>query len=1190
MVKSALAKNTIREIIHAPGRYLAMLGIILLGAGFFAGLRNTRDSIILTADSYYRETAFFDLQLVSGLGFEKDAPARLLAQTDGLSLEGAIQADALVILSGDDRVVRFHNLPGEINQVTLTEGRFPETVNEVLLDELLKPYFSLGEPLSLSSLNNSDTWDSFEADEFTVVGFCHSPLYINFERGSSAMGSGPVAGFAYLLEESFSADYYTSLYLSVPTPADAFLYSEAYGEMVKALEDYVKPLARNEADRRHGILLKAGEDALAEGEAEYAKGLEAYLAEKAKAESQLEEARQALLEGEEELTSGEKAYEEGLIQLETARAQAEEALKSGEEELEAALKRLSQGEQEYGEGLAQYQAGEAAYAAGLAQYEASASSYGNLAELYESTVSFRNTYDTLLQSIGELSAIYTDINLDPNLDLEARTKALEALWAARREKLQAEALSLAAAVQELADRLEREMGSSPALSEFKAMAENLRQTAESLSSSEMGEALTNLSRDSRNLLSGASALMKELSTQAESAGAQLEEARKSLNESRKQLNAARAKLAEAREELDEGWEAYFAGEESLRAAREESASELKKAEKELEEAAKKLEKGRKDVEEGRLALEEAESQAQEALEAARLELEAARKDLDKGHRDLNSLEIPALYLLGRNTNVGYVCLDNDAQIVSSVARVFPLFFFLIAALICTTTMARMVDEQRGQLGVLLALGYSRFRIMGKFLFYAGSAALLGCGIGIPLLSLFFPQILWQAYKIMYSFAPILEFSVDWRLFAIISGLYLFAMLFVTWLSLKGQFQDMPASILRPRAPRLGRRVALEHVSFIWKRLSFMNKVTLRNLFRYRARVLMMLLGVAGCTALMVTGYGIRDSVEDVVGDQYNHITLYEYDVSFKDTMTETEQQEFLEFARRYSGEGIFVMNQSVTTYNGKREKNAYMLSAAEDSDFSAFMRLRQGKKELSLPEPGQVLINTALARDLGLKNGDSIHFRLGETEYSLRVAGIFENYIYNFLILSDEGYRTLTGSEAPKKNAFVLKREGVSDATARLLGAENVVSVTAGSQMKDRIGSIMENMIYVVILTIVCSAALAFIVIFNLIHINITERMREIATVKVLGFFPGETAAYVLRENILLTALGSLLGIPLGLALNRYVMQAVQVDLVSFQARVKFPSLVFSVAFTILFSLAVYLIMMRKLSKIDMAQALKAAE
>ncbi len=1190
MVKnqSALRKNTLREIFKSPGRYLAILGIIMLGAGFFAGLRGTRDAIVITADDYLDRSSFYDFQLISTLGFKKDAADTLEGQAGILKAEGAMQADALVSYPEDDQVIRFHALPAKVNLVSVTSGRAPERDDEVLLDTAAAHAFVIGDEVVLSDLNTEDTLSSFARKSYTVTGFGHSPLYLNYERGNSSLGTGAVSAFAYILPEGFTLDYYTSLYVNGGHLGE--IYTETYDQAADAMEPLLKPLAEAGASARYDQILTDSRKQLEDGEAEYADGLAEYERQKEDALQKIADGEAELADAAKQLADGRKEYDDGTAALAEGKVTAEEKFAAAQKELDDALQQLSDGEKAYGEGLAQYQAGEASYAAGLAQYESSSQNYAGILDLVDKYMDFRTASEDVRSRLGNLLTDYTDISLDPDLTQEEREEAVRLLWEGAKGTLDLSLGTLIASSNALADSLSAQFGETDAIKAFRQAIDRLEAIQQTLDDESFATSLRDLLDSSLALYDSAAAIMQDFTGQASDIRTQMENARKQLAASRLQLNQARAKLAASRKELDDGWDEYFAGEQALRDAKAKAEEEFEAAEAELADAARQLEEGQAEYDQGLEDLANAKEEAEAEFAKAEAELADARAELDDGWKKLEELKAPSVMVLGRWSNIGYACLDNDSEIVRSVARVFPVFFFAVAALICVTTMARMVDEQRGQLGILLALGYPKLKVMNKFLFYAGSAALLGCGIGVPLFTFVFPQLIWQAYRIMYSFSPRLLYHLDWPLYGIITALYVAVMMLVTWFSLRGQLKQMPAVILRPKAPKLGKRVLLERIPLIWNHLNFMWKVTMRNIFRYRSRVLMMLLGVAGCTALMITGYGIRDSIQDVVGFQYGEITLYEYDVTFGEAPSPEVQEAFRQTARRYSGDTLFVSMESVTAFHGKTEKTAFLLSAEGGAEFSRYIHLHKGDEAIPFPGQSQAVLNNGLANELGVGVGDTLSFLLNDTRYELTVSAVFDNYIYNYLIISDETYESLTGSAPVKKDAFVLKREGSGDATARLLNVEGVINVTAGSLLKDRIGSIMDNLIYIVLLTIVSAAALAFIVIYNLININITERMREIATVKVLGFYAGESAIYVLRENILLTALGALLGVPLGILLNRYVMSAIQVDLVHFEARVKFPSFLWAIGFTLFFSVLVYLLMMRKLSKIDMAAALKAAE
>ena len=1189
MVKSALQKNSFREIFRSPGRYFAILGIILLGAGFFTGLRVTRDALVKTADTYLERTSFYDFQLISTLGYTEREVEAVRASGLAEAVDGMYTQDLLVALTEEDSAVHFMSLPSAVNMPEVTSGRLPEKSGEVLVDSFAASALALGDEIILSDQNSEEALDALAEKSFVVVGFCNSPLYLNYERGTTSVGSGSIAFFAYILPEDFTGDTYSMIYVRAGDLG--FLYSDEYSDAADAAEPAMKTLAEEQAHLRYTRLISDNTKKLQDAEAQYADGLAEYEKAREEAFSALADAEKQLEDAEKELKDGRIKLEEGRKELETSKQDAQTQFEEAQAQLDDALKQLQNGEGEYADGLAAYQAGQAQYSAGLNQYNDSISRYSRIFELIDLYTDFQTASGKVQTTLSALLSSLAELGLSGDLSLEEQLAAAEKLWTKNRDSVYAALGTLADSADTLANRLEKDYGSSEALTAFRGRIKALRTLI--ANKDQMADAASSvraLMDAVKNLYSGASDLMKTYSSQADSARAQLAQAAAVLAQTRRQLEAAKAQVNAARAQLDEGWKAYFAGGEELKAAREEAENAFAEAEQQLLDSALQLDEGEAAFKDGVNELVAKRSAALHELFAAKRELIQAKAEIDDGWKALDELAEPGVFTLGRFANVGYACLDNDSMIVQNVAKVFPFFFFLVAALICITSMTRMVEEQRGQLGILQALGYSRAAVMSKYLFYAGSASLLGCGIGIPALSYIFPQLIWKAYRIMYHFADRLEYVLDWKLGLITTAGYILAILLVTFLSLAGQLRLVPAALLRPKAPKLGKRVLLERIPALWNHLSFMWKVTLRNIFRYHSRVLMMLLGVAGCTALMITGYGIRDSIQDVVKYQYSEITRYEYEVTFDEEPDAAAKEEFLRTAARYSGDAIFVSGFNASVRKNKTEKDLSLISVEDGAAFSRYFSMHNESGELPYPGKGMCAVNSALADEMDLSVGDALTLVLDEQEYSVTISGIFDNYIYNYVFISDETYETLTGKTPVRTEAYVLKREGASDATARLLSFPGVLNVSAGSVLKDRIGGIMDNLIYIVLLTIVCAAALAFIVIYNLININITERLREIATVKVLGFYRSEAAVYVLRENLLLTLLGALLGVPLGILLNRFVMSSIKVDLVSFIPRVKIPSFLFSIGFTLLFSFLVYLIMMRKLDKVDLAAALKAAE
>lgn len=581
---------------------------------------------------------------------------------------------------------------------------------------------------------------------------------------------------------------------------------------------------------------------------------------------------------------------------------------------------------------------------------------------------------------------------------------------------------------------------------------------------------------------------------------------------------------------------------------------------------------------------------EQILSDAQKELADAKKQLEEGKKEIDDLEQPDYYVLGRDTNVGYVCFDSDSQIIDQISNVLPVFFFLVAALVCMTTMNRMVEEQRTQIGILKALGYGEGAVTGKYIFYAGSAAILGCIAGFFVGTWLFPKVVWNAYGIMYNMIDV-RYLFELPLFVISLCGALLCSVGVTWVSCKSSFTESAAYLMRPKSPKAGKRVFLERFPFIWRKMKFLHKVSVRNIFRYKKRFFMMVLGISGCTALLVTGFGVRDSVTEIANLQYSRIQIYDMSVNLKDTAFSEaagEQEVLAQAADEY---GYFAeMSMDLQTQSGVKSVN---LIVPEKEELGQYVDLHTTAGEpLSLEQDGAVISNK-LAERYRLKMGDEILLRSEDVgEGTVRIIGIFENYIYNCVYMNAHTYETTFSKEPQYKTIYVNLKEGqdAHEAAAGLMNCEQVSAVMVNADMLERVSSMMNSLNYVVLLIISCAAFLAFIVLYNLTNINITERNREIATLKVLGFFKNETASYVFRENILLTMIGALAGLLLGKYFHIFVMSQINIDMISFKVQVKPASYLISVLLTLLFAGIVNLFMSAKLEAIDMAESLKSVD
>ena len=549
------------------------------------------------------------------------------------------------------------------------------------------------------------------------------------------------------------------------------------------------------------------------------------------------------------------------------------------------------------------------------------------------------------------------------------------------------------------------------------------------------------------------------------------------------------------------------------------------------------------------------------------------------------------YLVSRGNNVGFSSFRSDAEIVAGIARVFPVFFFLVAALVCITTMTRMVDEQRGQIGVLRSLGFSVGQVMGVYLLYSGSAALLGCLCGFLAGTAAIPRVIWLAYNIMYQQGA-LRYRPDWGIGASLTAAFLTVSLAATALALRRELRCAPAMLLRPRPPLSGRRSLTERIPGLGKRLGLLRTVALRNLLRDRGRLLMTVIGVAGCTALLLAAYGIRDSVAGVVSAQFDEVALYDYLAVFE---TEPDAQTLKRFADgpgRALAERQLLYQGNMDLDDGETVKNVIVV-ASKPGALDGLIDFHGGGKPLAFPEPGEALICPNLAETFRLRVGDAFTLRADDgRRLELTVAGVFDNYFYNYLAISEETFAEQWGELPPLRTIFAnaAPDADVHAAAAALLDFPEIVTVIITEDTAARVDRMMQAMGYIVALVIVCSGALAFIVLYNLTNLSLIERLRELATVKVLGFYSGETARYFFRETVLLTAVGALIGLPLGRALHRFVMEQIKVDLIHFELRLAPASYLWSIFFTFLFVAIVDLFMYFRLERIHMAEALKSAE
>ena len=649
-----------------------------------------------------------------------------------------------------------------------------------------------------------------------------------------------------------------------------------------------------------------------------------------------------------------------------------------------------------------------------------------------------------------------------------------------------------------------------------------------------------------------------------------------------EINLAKEELLKAGNNLENVKKELDLNKEKMSQEEQKLIENEKKGKKELDSNKIKIEKGKRD-------LLKAEEEYNKAERETTEKLEEAWEKIEQGERDIRKIEKAKWHVLDRKSHYSYVDYEGAADRINALSKVFPVFFALVAALVCLTSMTRMVDEQRVNIGTLKALGYSNFDIALKYIVYALIASIVGCIIGFAVGYTLFPLIIFNAYGLMYVLPPvILSFNVGLSIKIAIVAILLTTI--TTYLACINELKENSASLMRPKAPKIGKRILLERVPFIWDKFNFSNKVTLRNIFRYKRRFFMTVFGIAGCTALILAGFGIKDSIKTVVNKQYGELFNYDATISLEEGSERfiEDEDNILEYT--------LVQSENGYLKRGNDKKDITIIVPKNIEEFEQFVKLqeRTGAKEINFPIQGLV-ISEQISKTLELKVGDEVKVINKDDEEALaEIKGITENYTFNFGYMSEEYYRDIFLKKPKYTTAYAnisSTDKGVEDEISKnLMESEDIKRVSFNSILKEDFNDVIDTLDYIVIVMIVFAGALAFVVLYNLTNVNISERHREIATIKVLGFYDNEVSAYIYRENIILTIIGALLGLIMGIYLHKFIMITVEMENIMFGLELEKKSYIYALILTFIFSVLVNITMHYKLKNIEMVESLKSVD
>ena len=1215
MKKNILRKDFIIEIKKTMGRFVSIFFIVALGVAFYSGIRASEPSMRITADQYFDDSELMDLKVMGTMGLTK-ADIKAIGKVSGIeAVEGGYSKDVLCPVGDNEKVVHMLSMQKNFNQVSVVKGRLPEKAGECLVDEDFLSYTDLkvGDTVTFHSGDGEALTDSLVTDTYKIVGIGNSPLYISFGRGSSTIGTGEISGFVVVDKASFDMDVYTEAYVKVSGAEEKTAFTDEYNNLSDAAKEAVSAIEEERCAARKQEIVDEANEKLADSEKtvnEKSQELENAKKElesgKSRAAEELEKAKQQLTDGEAELADAKQQIADGETQLADAKAQlnekqaqldsAEAQYESGKAQLDQKEQELAAAEQTYLSNYAKYMpfitAGKAQIAAGRTQIADGKKQLDEglapLTQLSEGLTGIEDGISQLDVGIAEVqtqvkdgAALYEEYAKIPETERTTEQEAYLESWNGVRQGMEAKLVGMQAQKTQL------ETTKSGLLLQMNQ--------AGFATEADLEAQITSLTKQKADLDAKEKALLQQeqtLAAQEEellSAGRQITDGKSQIAAARSQLDSTKSQITDGKAQILSAWALLNEKEDTLNASKAQLASgeqELADGRSEYEQAAKEAEE---QITDGQAKITDGEKQ-----------LTDAKQQIADAKAEIKKIENPKWYVQTREDALTeYQGYGDNADRMRSIGKVFPVLFFLVAALISLTTMTRMVEEQRVQIGTMKALGYGKAAIAGKYIGYALIATLGGSIFGVLAGEKILPFIIIYAYMILYKHLPaiLVPYHMSYALQA--SGIAVACTLIATIASCYKELAAEPAELMRPAAPKQGKRILLERIGIIWKHLNFTWKSTVRNLIRYKKRFFMTIFGIGGCMALMVVGFGLKDCIYEIVSLQYEKVQFYDAATYMSDDISEENRQQLHDYLDQNADikETIEARMQKTDVKSASGKKTLYLMVPSDNEKIEDFLSFhsRTNKDEVYSLKKDEVILTEKMASLLNVKVGDELTIEDEDRgDQTVTVGAICENYMSHYLYLSPEKYEELYGVPAEYNTIIYSVKDGKDDQIekigTKLLSMDGVLNVSYTSSIEGRLDDMLRSLNLVIVVLIVSAGMLAFVVLYNLNNINITERQRELATLKVLGFYDGEVASYVYRENILLTIIGSVVGMVLGNLLHRYIILTVEVEEAMFGRQIHWQSYLYSFLFTVAFSLFVNWVMFYKLKKIDMVESLKSVE
>ena len=946
-MKKALRKNFYMEIRHSLGRFLSIFFIVAIGCAFFSGIRASEPDMRYSGDAYFDEKNLMDIQVMSTMGLTEDDLDAIRAVDGVLDAEGSYATDVLCTIRGNQVAVHVMALQDKMNQAQLEDGRLPEKENECVIDAdyLDGKNLKIGDRITLSSGTSDSLEDTLKTDTFTIVGTVSSPEYIAFHRGSTTIGNGSVSAFLCVPEKAFSLDVYTEITVQVEGAKEATAFTKEYEEHVDSVLKKVQAIKAEREQARYDEITSTAQEKVDEAQEELAQAEQDLADGKEEAEEELASAREKLDAAQKELERGRNQLAASKLELEQSR----NLLISKQKELNQSKAQVEQGAQE----LSEKQIALTTLRNQLAQLKEQEESLEDQrqellvqqtqmqqkkdellkakeelqqqAEDYQSA--YQQIYQPLKQSYEELNTQYELLlqnyeALKEEYDRKQEAGEEDPELKAQLEQLEAEKTAMEEKLTELKANLDKmELEAKAAEAEIQKnqtkIEAGLTQINEGLPAVEAGIAQI---EEGIPVLQDNIQKLTDVLTQGDAA----------ILTASRQIDQAKAQITSGQQQIDSGWK------------------QISEGQKKIEEAQQQLSSGTKELEDGWAVYEEGRIEAQKKIEDGERQITEAREELAKAQQKIDDLEKPKWYVYDRNNLTEYSGYGDNADRMRAIGKVFPLIFFLVAALISLTTMTRMVEEERTQIGTLKALGYGNASIVGKYLWYAILATLTGGVFGILIGEKILPYIIITAYKILYRHMNdvVIPYNLYYAVAACAAALA--CTVIATLFSCMKELREQAAELMRPPTPKQGKRVFLERVPFIWKNLNFTWKSTVRNLVRYKKRFFMTVFGIGGCMGMMLFGFGLKDSISAIVPLQYEQIQLYDGDVILKEDVTEEERievQKELDTDKKVSVTAENLL-KNIEISSGESSQEVYLDVPKDVEAFKKFVVTRDRKTNL----------------------------------------------------------------------------------------------------------------------------------------------------------------------------------------------------------------------------------------------------